>query len=286
LVDTFPGTLSNATASEFSQSEPDKRPRSGRRWQAIAVPAILVVAFAVLAWPHGGGSDGGGPLNAIAAAAEKTQNEPGGRALMRSIITTSAQPRRFTITGRMVYDAGDRTEAIISAPQTASGGPMKMEAISDGTTMYMHSSQFGSLPAGARWMMLDLSRAGDQEAPVPANVDAKGELALLETVSDDVQKLGKEDVRGVPTTHYRGSMDPADGKGAPFDVEAWIDAEGLVRRTRLVHSEPSDKGDGTTTIDMRMDFIDFGIEPEIEVPDSSEVFDATAMAEAAAASDS
>lgn len=28
-------------------------------------------------------------------------------------------------------------------------------------------------------------------------------------------------------------------------------------------------------MDMRMDFFDFGFEPEIEVPDSSEVFDAT-----------
>jgi hypothetical protein len=28
-----------------------------------------------------------------------------------------------------------------------------------------------------------------------------------------------------------------------------------------------------------MDFFDFGIEPEIDVPDSSEVFDATALTE-------
>ncbi len=47
---------------------------------------------------------------------------------------------------------------------------------------------------------------------------------------------------------------------------------------RLVNSRPSDKGDGPVTTDMRMDFIDFGIEPEIEVPDSSEVFDATELA--------
>jgi hypothetical protein len=31
-------------------------------------------------------------------------------------------------------------------------------------------------------------------------------------------------------------------------------------------------------MDMRMDFLSIGTEPKIEVPDSSEVFDATAMA--------
>jgi len=206
---------------------------------------------------------------------------------MHSIITVQGKPAPSAVTGRIAYDAEGRSQAVITGPKTTDGGLMKMEAITDGTTMYMHSSQFGSLPDGAKWMMLDLSRGDDdQETPIPASVDAKGELAFLEAVSDDVQKLGKEDVRGVPTTHYRGSMDPADGEGPPFGVEAWIDAKGLMRRMRLVHSEPSDEGDGTTTIDMRMDFFDFGFEPEIEVPDSSEVFDATAMAEAAAASDS
>jgi hypothetical protein len=248
--------------------------------------AILIAALAVFAWQQGGDGGNSGPLNAIAAAAEKTQQEPGGRAVMHSIITTPGRSAPATLTGRIVYDAEDRSQAVITGPHTTDGGLMKMEAISDGTTMYMRSNQFGSLPDGAKWMMLDLSHGDDgQETPIPASVDAKGELAFLEAVSDDVQKLGKEDVRGIPTTHYRGSMDTADKKSPPFDVEAWIDAEGLMRRMRLVHAEPSDKGDGTMTIDMRMDFIDFGIEPEIEVPDSGEVFDATAMAEASVASD-
>jgi len=278
--------LQDTINPDLPPSEPAKR-RSRRFWQVAIGLAVVVAALAVFAWPHGGGSGGGGPLNAIAAAAEKTQQEPGGRALMHSTITSSEQSAPATLTGRILYDDEGRSQAVITGPNTQDGGLMKMEAISDGTTMYMHSSQFGSLPDGAKWMTLDFSHGDDdQETPVPASVDAKGELAFLEAVSDDVQKLGKTNVRGIETTHYRGSMDPADGKGSPFDVEAWIDAEGLMRRMRIVHSEPSDKGDGTTTIDMRMDFFDFGLEPEIEVPDSSEVFDATAMAEAAAASDS
>lgn len=277
----------------FPPSEPAKRRRSRRFWQVAIGLSILVVAFAVFAWQQGGDGDSGGPLNAIAEAAEKTQQEPGGRAVMHSLVTVPGKSESFTLTGHMIYNSEDRAQAVITAPHTATGGPMKMDVVGDGTVMYMRSSQLGSLPDGAEWMRLDLALGDDLESPVPANVDAKGELALLEAVGGDVRKLGKEEVRGVPTTRYGGTLSAADQierlqeegadslssvtkkVGSPVQVEAWIDAEGLVRRMRLVSSQPSPKGDGTVTVDTRMDFFDFGIEPEIEVPDSSEVFDAT-----------
>lgn len=252
----------------------------------------MIAAFGVFAWQQGDDGGGGGPLNAIAAAAEKTQQEPGGRAAMHSIVTVSGRSAPFTMTGRIVFDAEGRARGVITAPHTASGGPMKLEVVGDGTTMYMRSNKFGSLPDGAKWMSLDLS-LGDEVDPttLPA-VDAKGELALLEGV-DNVQKLGKEDVRGVSTTHYRGALSVAhqverardegedniasvaERHGGPTRVDAWIDAEGLVRQMRLIHSQPAEQGEKSLTMDMRMDFFDFGFEPEIEVPDSSEVFDAT-----------
>ncbi|HEX6780529.1 MAG TPA: hypothetical protein VF125_00710 [Solirubrobacterales bacterium] len=63
-----------------------------------------------------------------------------------------------------------------------------------------------------------------------------------------------------------------------MQTEAWIDAAGLVRRMRIVSSRPGEKGEGSETIDVRTDFLDFGPVPEIEVPDSDEVFDATEQA--------
>lgn len=62
-------------------------------------------------------------------------------------------------------------------------------------------------------------------------------------------------------------------------VEAWIDDKDLVRRMTLVQSTPQIEGDGITTMKVRMDFFDFGIEPVIEIPASDEVFDATSLAE-------
>jgi hypothetical protein len=282
--------------SRSPQDEPARRRRSRRLWQGAIGLAILIVAFGVFAWQQGDDDGGGGLLNAVAEAAEKTQQEPGGRAVMHSVVTVPGQSAPFTMVGRIVFDAEGHTQGVITAPHTASGGPMKLDVIADGTVMYMRSNKFGSLPDGAEWMSLDLSLGDELDPTTLPEVDAKGELALLEGV-DDVQRIGKEDVRGVSTTHYRGALSVADqverirGEGAdniasvtekhggPMRVEAWIDADGLVRRMRLVNSPPAEQGKGPMTMDMTMDFFDFGFEAEIEVPDSSEVFDATDLAE-------
>jgi len=134
------------------------------------------------------------------------------------------------------------------------------------------------------------------DGPLPAGGDVKGELGLLETVGDDVRKLGKEKVRGVETTRYRGTLDPSEEaqklrengsddfatkvkeEGSPVKVEAWIDGDELVRRMRIVSSHPAAEGNPEMTIDMTVDLFDFGYEAKIEAPDSDEVFDATSLA--------
>jgi hypothetical protein len=250
----------------------------------------------VFAGVQEGGGDG--PLNAIAEAAERTQDEPGGRAMMRAIVSSPAwsEPRRMT--GQMVFnDETERTRAVLTMPRPKPDGLVKLHMVTDEDVMYMRSSQFGSLPGGREWMALDLSFGAELgDTPVPANSDAEGELELLEAATGDIRKIGKEDVRGVPTTRYRGTIDVSEQverlreegaedlalyieeKGKPFQVEAWIDTDGLIRRMRLVRSQPREGGEGLMTIDMRMDFVDLGITPEIDVPESSEVFDATGLA--------
>ena len=48
---------------------------------------------------------------------------------------------------------------------------------------------------------------------------------------------------------------------------------------RIFGRQPAEEGNGPSTTDMRVDFVDFVTVPEISIPDSSEVFDATALAE-------
>lgn len=268
-------------------------------WRAAAGLVILVGALVAFAWQQGDGGDGDGPLNAIAAAAERTQNESGGRTAMRTVISSPVQSESFTISGLGAFDAEGRTEATLRFRRPESNELVEMQMLASESAMYMSSDLFGSLPGGKEWMGLDLSFLDESEAPVPIEGDAMGELELLEAVADDVQKLGQEDVRGVPTTRYRGKVDNSERaeqlreegaeelaakleQGRPLQIEVWIDADGLVRRMRYINVEREEGDEKATTTDMRVDFFDFGIEPEIELPDSNEVFDATTIAKEAA----
>jgi hypothetical protein len=256
---------------------------------------VLAAVLAALALQLGGGDGSGGPLNAIAKAAERTRREPGGRAVMHTIV--SSPDRSYTMTGRMVFDTETgRSRVVLTMPDPDSSGSVKVQGVFDGTVMYIQLGRLGSLPDGAEWMSLDFSSFGLEEDELPSNGDAMGELELLEAATGGVRKLGKENVRGVPTTHYRGTVGVAEQakqlrekgaedlssyaqkKGTPLRIEAWIDADGLVRRMRYGKSDPAKEGNGLTTIDMRVDFLDFGEVPEIDVPDSSEVFDGTGLA--------
>jgi hypothetical protein len=284
----------------MTASSRDKRPSRRRRfWQVVAGLSILAVVLVALASLRGGDGDGGGPLNAVAEAADKTQRQPGGRATVRGIVSSPKQAVPLTITGEIVFDTeANRAQGEVTFKDPQSGDPVEMEMVGDGTMVYMSSSVLGSLPDGRKWIGLDLSLGDDLNSPVPANFDPKGELELLASEAGDgkVLKLGSEEVHGVETTRYRGTVSVTDQverlrdegaddlasyieeKGTPVRFEAWIDAGELVRRMRIVKTQEGEGDKGPETIDMRMDFSDFGPVNEIDVPDPDEVFDATSLA--------
>jgi hypothetical protein len=262
--------------------------------------AILAVVLAIFVWQQEGDGDGDSPLNAIAAAAERTQSEPGGRATMKAIVTSPERSGPFTMTGQMVYDTETGlTEAVVTAAGQGAEDLVEVQMVSDeeDNMIYLRSEKFGDLPGGSEWMGLDLSLGRDLDQALPVEADAKGELELLEEATGGVRKLGRENVRGVPTTRYRGTValseqvDRArkegaeeiasylEKEGSSTRIEAWIDGDGLVRRMRVVGSKPVEGGEGTETIDMQTDFYEFGPVPEIDLPESSEVFDATPLIE-------
>jgi hypothetical protein len=265
-------------------------------WLSGAGLAILIVLFALVAWPRGDGDGGGGPLNAIAEAAVKTQSQGGGRAAVRGVVTESGISKPLTFTGQMVYDGAGSARGTLTMPNPKSGGPLKFDYVLEGTQMYMRPSRFGELPEGRKWIGLDFALGDEVDASAPAGGDVKGELDLLSKASGGVEKVGKEDVRGVVTTRYRGTISVADSvkrlrevgadtlatyteeKGSPIHLESWIDGKGLVRRVQIAVSKPDEGGNGPTAIETRTDFYDFGLEPEIEAPDSDEVLDATSLA--------
>ena len=159
------------------------RPKLSRWTKAGIALAIVAIAFVVLASLRGG-DDGGGPLgvagpaNAIAQAAEKTRHEPGARVAVR-MVASAPGSKPIPMWGQMVYDDEDRTRAALTVLPPGSDESFQMNMVTDGTTVYMSSRRFGSLPDGAQWMKLDLEFAQGPESLVPANPDAMGELELL-----------------------------------------------------------------------------------------------------------
>lgn len=276
-------------AGQIGTGESSKE-RSPRRRVWIAGALVVAIAALVVVLSQLGGGGGAAPLNAVAAAAVKTQEQPGGRANMRAIIT--ADGKTVTITGQAVFDSENRARATLFKGSSRSSP--RLDEVVDGPVLYMRSPEF-SLPDGLEWMKIDLEDAVGLKVPAQSGTDPRDELSILE-VAGNFQKLGKDQVRGEATTHYRGTIGIAEAverlrekgedelaenyeeNGGPIDFEAWIGSDGIVRRLRLVTTITAGQGKEVNS-DMTMTFFDFGLEPSIVVPDSDSVYDATSLAE-------
>jgi hypothetical protein len=65
-------------------------------------------------------------------------------------------------------------------------------------------------------------------------------------------------------------------QGGGSHVEVWIDRKGLVRRTAMSVPYELVGGSGASVV-LTMDFYDFGVTPEIEIPPDDAAFDATEL---------
>ncbi len=226
----------------------------------LAVLVIVVVAFAST---QGGNETS---LNPIAQAAVRTQKSPGARTLLHATGHKQSGSGPIEMSGRGAFNGQtNRSEMTIDAHGPT--GDFEMQSVASGTHVYFKSEAFQSeLPGNDEWMGLDFSQYAQSDAALPANSDPISELDLLKSASDEFETLEKETIRGVRTTGYRGTFDTG------LEFETWIDGKGFVRRMRF--KNPSDP----TSVEMTMDFYDFGISPDIELPNPDTVFDATDLA--------
>ena len=161
----------------------------------------------------------------------------------------------------------------------------------------MRGSTFGSeLPDGKEWMRIEPFLGHSESEAMLGGGDADSSLQMLGSAGD-VERLGTEQVDGRSTTRYRAVVDldnyadalREEGKDEmadlyekysevapdPAEVEAWVDSQKILRRMRMVMDIPTQPGAPTLTMDMRVDFFDFGARPRIELPDPASVYDAT-----------
>lgn len=252
-----------------------------RRWVAVALAVAIVVPIVFVLEQAGGG--GSNPLGAIAKAAEATQREAGGYAFLRATVTASNSPEGVTEAGRVVFENDGRARGTLWIRGHTTGRRAKIQVIADGTVSYSSSDQV-PLPEGRKWAMVDLSSAGSSSS-LPADGGPQEGLKLLEQM-DGAEEIGKEAIRGVATTRYGGTLPVSEKEVfgvevqiSPPQIEVWIDARGRVRRMTIIITGSVEGEEGSTTIDMTMDFLDFGPVPKIELPEQDEIYDATGRVE-------
>lgn len=247
-------------------------------------------------------------LDPVAAAATKTQDA--GAARIRYSLTFSSpqlQGKTVRLKGIGVID-GTSSEANFEL-----GSGLEQEGIPAGTSIteisvkdgdeflvYMQLGALaGQIPGGKQWLKLDLSKLG-KAAGIDLNQLMSGSqlqptdlLSMLKTEGGNVRKVGSTTIDGTPTTHFHVTVDLAKAlqvKGltnpmlagiaaamptVPEDV--WVGRDGLVRRIKL--SFALRHQGKSMSMAMAMDLYDYGADLTVAAPPSSEVFDATELAQ-------
>jgi hypothetical protein len=185
----------------------------------------------------------------------------------------------------------------------------KMQMVMDDGVVYMRSPAFQE--AGTEWVSMDPSKMDPAAAAQfggfgAGTTDPSAFVGLFAGVFD-VKASGEQELKGVPTTHYVGTIDlrkvlagfsdvvgedadaatrkqlevaveqfEALGIDEKIPFEIWIDDEGLPRRQRIT-MDFGDLGPGSegAAMEMTVDFSDFGEPVDIEIPRPSEVTDMT-----------
>ncbi|MFP5257044.1 MAG: hypothetical protein ACLGI8_14470 [Acidimicrobiia bacterium] len=276
---------------------------------ALVAPVLLLAAC--------GDDDGGAVVEAGGeeAVLARLQAAPdamaeSGSARMEMTMTMAAMGERFEITAEGGFSGQQATFTMDFGPMFAGlaeetgesmppGLDEPMTVVVDGTTTYLRVPMLAMFTGTDGWLSVTAADMGLAEDSLGLGFGASGNPAqLLESlrgVSDEIESLGAEDVRGQPTTRYRVVVDleaaaaelPPDAREAyeqqvgglgvttlPFEV--WVDDRGLVHRMAvdfadLVDQVPQEEREGFESGSMVLELFDHGADIEIEVPDPSEV---------------
>lgn len=272
-----------------------------------ALSLLTVVVITALSTAGCGGDQLVSP-ESVAEAADATFESGGFRFGLTG--TVEAAGEQVKITGTGVSSANGKRASL----EARVGGPagtedLRMSEVFDGTAIYLKSRAFESeLPEGKRWLKIDLAKTYKNvglnldQLTGPAGNNPRDSLQYLRALGD-IHRMGTESVRGVETTHYKGTLNlsrainrlkPSERKAAragfqrllkgggfsdETPTEVWIDKNKLVRRERVLFSfepVPGKKGTADTT----MELFDFGTTVAVRVPAKDEVEDVTELASA------
>jgi hypothetical protein len=267
------------------------------RWTGIAA-AVAIGAVALVSAGCGGGAGSALSLDPVAAAATKTQQA--GAARIRFVLHFSGASKAFAVHGTGAIDGeSSRLTFSTNAPQLA-GSSLKaisLERNGDYVVYLQLGALASQLPSGKHWVELDVSKLGKSagldigKLLSGSQIQPGDLLSMLEAEGAKIRNLGSATVDGAATTHYRVTIDTAKAlqsqgltspllaaaaaKLAKVPVDAWIGKDGLLRRIRFA------AGTAQGRLDLTLNLYDYGADVTIAAPPSSDVFDATQLAQQA-----
>jgi hypothetical protein len=267
------------------------------RHVAVSI-AVLAVGAATLVSQGCGASEDLSPSD-VAQAATATGQAKGAKVAFSG--GGSAQGQEIKVTGDGVLDnAGRRGDFTFHF--AGAGQQFDMQEVFLGTTLYMKFPEALSKELGGRrWAKLDLAKFGKglgvdfQSLGGFGSSDPSEQLDMLRAASD-AKKAGTETVRGVETTHVKGTLDlhrypnlvPASkrasarqtvaklvelGGSAKVPFEVWYDDKKLIRRISQQVKVP--RGGA---FDFTMELYDYGTPVAVKAPPASDTKDITDLA--------
>ncbi|MFF3212750.1 hypothetical protein ACFYYB_19020 [Streptomyces sp. NPDC002886] len=161
--------------------------------------------------------------------------------------------------------------------------------VADGTITYrvvQGAYYFGIDPApsgpfaGKTWLKIEPSAVLGEKGAAGMNTGNNDPTAGLKALkwASDVTEVGREDVNGKSSVHYRATVpaDKVDGAGAVFDAvggaaatelvtDVWVDDKGMPSRLNQTFGN----------VAVHIDFFSFGLAKDIAVPPAAETGDIT-----------
>jgi hypothetical protein len=175
----------------------------------------------------------------------------------------------------------------------------KVDVVTDGTDVYLNLGSLGGIlgaTTGQSWVKI--GGKGQPAGDASAYFAAGSEVLKVMGNAGQVTTVGNEQVRGVDTTHYRGTVNiasalaelPADQRAqvqqkldqvgvdptsVGFPVDVWVGKDGLVRRIQLgldTSHLPAVGSAANVKATLTMDLYDIGQPVNITVPPANQVF--------------
>ncbi len=276
--------------------------------RALKIVPLLLAALAAGVLAAGCGSGGAGAvLDPVAKAAQTTGQAQGAKLAMHVRLNLGSLGGQISLdaNGHVNFKAREgeismQFNGLPAAAASAIPDGTTMTEVFSGTTVYIESPLFaGKLPNGARWAKLDLAATAktlglDPSALSSGQANPAQFLEYLHSLGGEVRQSGTESVRGVPTTHYSGTIDlhkvleqlPSGGSGAAkaavdkvisqlgggtIPVQVWVDGQQMVRKMAI--DLPISAGGQKLETNVTIEFFDFGATPPVHVPADSETYE-------------